>query len=109
MNDMSSQSIIEQILAELGLLDETWTELDRIDAGIEFILENKDMLESLPARVRGDTSFLSSDIDLYRRKAICSLARRLAKEIEAAIIRKRTQIRVNKKTVSKYHYKLIHA
>jgi len=109
MNDMSSQSIIEQILAELGLLDETWTELDRIDAGIEFILENKDMLESLPARVRGDTSFLSSDIDLYRRKAICSLARRLAKEIEAAIIKKRTQIRANKKAVSKYHYKLIHA
>ena len=109
MNDMSTEPIIEQILQQLGLWDETWVELDRLDAGIEFILKNKDMLESLPARVRGDTSFLSSDIGLYRRKAVCSLARRLAKEIEAAIIRKRTQIRVNKKTVSKYHYKLIHA
>ena len=109
MNDMSSQTIIEQILSELGLWNETWTELDRIDAGIEFILQNKELLDSLPARVRGDLKFLESDIDLYRRKTICSLARRLAKEIEAAIIRKRTQIRVNKKTVSKYHYKLIHS
>ena len=107
MNDMSSQPIIEEILSELGLSTEEWTALDRLDSGVAFILENKDMLESLPARVRGDTSFLSSDIDLYRRKAICALARRLAKEIESAIIRKRTQIRVNKKTVSKYHYKMV--
>ena len=106
---MSLQTIIEQILAELGLLGGKWTALEEIDAGVNFCLANKDMLESLPARVRGDLSFLSSDIDLYRRKSVCSLARRLAKEIESAIIRKRTQIRVNKKTISKYHYKLIHS
>ena len=104
---MSTLPIIEQILQQLGLWDETWVELDRIDAGVEFILANKSLLESLPARVRGDLSFLSSDVDLYRRKAVCSLARRLAKEIESAIIRKRTQHRVNKKTVSIYHYKRI--
>ena len=104
---MSTQPIIEQILQQLGLWEEAWVELDRIDSGIEFILANKSLLESLPARVRGDLSFLESDIDLYRRKAVCSLARRLAKEIESAIIRKRTQIRRNKKTVSIYHYKRI--
>ena len=104
---MSTQPIIEQMLQQLGLWEEAWVELDRIDSGIEFILANKSLLESLPARVRGDLSFLSSDIDLYRRKAVCSLARRLAKEIESAIIRKRTQIRRNKKTVSIYHYKRI--
>jgi len=106
---MSTQSTIEQILAELGLWDKTWVELDRIDKGCAFILANKEMLAGLPARVRGNLAFLKSDIDLYRRKAVCSLARRLAKEIDSAIIRKRTQIRVNKKTVSLYHYKLIHA
>ena len=104
---MSTQPIIEQILQQLGLWEEAWVELDRIDSGIEFILANKSLLESLPARVRGDLSFLESDKDLYRRKAVCSLARRLAKEIESAIIRKRTQIRRNKKTVSIYHYKRI--
>jgi len=109
MKDMSSQTIIEQILEQLGLSTEEWTDLDRVDAGCAFILANQELLASLPKRVRGDISFLKSPIDLYRRKAVCSLARRLAKEIEAAIIRKRTQIRVNKKTVSKYHYKLIHA
>ena len=109
MKHMTSQPIIEQILEQLGLSTEQWTELDRVDAGCAFILANQDMLASLPKRVRGDISFLKSDIDMYRRKAVCSLARRLAKEIDSAIIGKRTQIRVNKKTVSKYHYKLIHA
>ena len=106
---MSSQPIIEQILEQLGLSTEQWTKLDRVDAGCAFILANQDMLASLPKRVRGDISFLKSDIALYRRKAVCSLARRLAKEIDSAIIRKRTQIRVNKKTVSLYHYKIIQA
>ena len=106
---MTKRTVIERLLLELGLADECWTELDRIDAGCAFILENKDLLETLPKRVQGDLSFLTSDVAVYRRKAVCALARRMAKEMHAAIVARRKQVRENGKTVSKYSYKLVKA
>ncbi len=104
---MTKRSVIEQILEQLGLLDECWTELDTIDAGCAFIVENQELLSTLPARVRGDLSFLTSDVALYRRKSVCALARRMAKEIQGAIIARRKQVWRNGKTISRYSYKLI--
>ena len=104
---MSSQLIIEQMLTQLGLLDESWTELETIDAGCAFVLENIDLLALLPKRVRGNLQLLESDIAKYRRKTLMGLCRRLAKELQGGIIRRRKQVRINNKTVSKYSYRLI--
>jgi len=69
------------------------------------LLENKDLLKTLPKRVQGDLSFMTSDVALYRHKAVCVLARRMAKEMHAAIVARQKQVRENGKTVSKYSYK----
>ena len=103
-----TDGVFEQILEKIGLSTETWTDLDKLDVdGCAFVLSNKELIGSLPLRVIGNLTFLSSDNPLYRRKAICAFARRLARELSGAVVRQRTQIRVNKKTISKYKYKLI--
>lgn len=100
--------VFKQILENIGLSTETWTELDTLDVtGCAFVLANKDLINSLPLLVRGNLKFITSENPLYRRKTLCGLARRLARELSGAVIRQRTQIRVNKKTTSKYKYKLI--
>lgn len=105
-----THTVFEQILEKIGLSTETWTDLDKLDLdGCAFVLSNKELISSLPLRVIGNLTFLSSVNQLYRRKAICAFARRLARELSSAVVRQRTQIRVNKKTISKYKYKLIRA
>lgn len=107
----TTQAIIEQMLQELGLLSKNWTKLDTIDAGVDFVLENRELLDSLPKRIVGDLRLLSSDVALVRRKSLLSLCRRMAAALEGAIIRKRTQVRDKKlkKTISHYSYKYITA
>lgn len=102
-----NNSIIEYTLRQLNLWNGEWTDLDTIDAACGVVLSNEKLIHSLPKRVRGNLEFLSSDIDLYRRKALMGLARRMAKELGASIVCKRKQLRVDGKTVSKYSYKLL--
>ena len=40
---MSTQPIIEEMLQQLGLLDECWTALDTLDDGCAYILDNIDL------------------------------------------------------------------
>jgi hypothetical protein len=104
---MASHLAIEEILTEIGLKTNTWTSLEQIDAGCSFILENMDLLKNLPQKVRGNLSHLTSENTKKRRRCICALTRRLAMYTEQAIIRKRIQVYIDKKTVSKYSYKLV--
>jgi len=104
---VSNKKVIEEVLQALGLQLDSWTNLARIDAGCAFVIANIDMLDSLPKKVKGDLSNLSSLDTLKRRKCVCGLSRRLAKAIEAAVLRKRKQIFINNKTISMYEYKLI--
>ena len=104
---MSNHSVIQQVFTALGL-DGEWTSLETIDNGCQYVLSNKKLLyEQLPKRVVGDLSLLTSDVPLIRRKSLLAFARRLCICFEAALIRRRTQVREKKKTVSKYHYKLV--
>ena len=101
--------VIHKVFSQLGL-NKDWTDLDTIDNGCKFVLDNQDLLnETLPRRVVGDLSLLASEIPAVRRRSLLCFARRLATCLNAAIIRKRKQIRIGKKTVSKYSYKLITA
>lgn len=104
-----SNQVIRKVFNALGISDE-WTTLTRIDKGCSFVLENEKLLiETLPKRCIGDLSLLRSEVPLVRRKSLLAFARRLAAELEFAIIRKRQQIRVDKKTISRYSYKLLTA
>ena len=104
---MASQSIVDQMLQKLGLLDESWTELNTLEDGIASILEDLDLLVSLNKGVVGNLTGLTSNEKRTRRVSVCGLARRLARNTGGAIIRKRKQVRVNNKTVSKYSYKYL--
>jgi len=102
-NDIS----IEALLLKIGLSRDKWTDLEVIDAQTDWILDNMNLFEHLPKNVRGNLSNLRSVDTLKRRKTICALCRRLARYIEAAIIRKKKQIYINKKTESRYSYRLL--
>ena len=106
---MSNKTVIQQVFDALGLNAE-WTPLTRIDSGCKFVLDNEHILKSkLPKRCIGELSLLRSDVALIRRKSLLAFARRLAAESEGAIIRKRVQVRIDKKTISRYSYKLLMA
>jgi hypothetical protein len=104
---VSNKQVIEQVLYALGLNLNSWTNLERIDAGCAFVIANLDLLENLPKKVRGNLSNLNSKDTKKRRQCICGFSRRLAKSIEKAILTKRNQVYINKKTESRYIYKLI--
>jgi hypothetical protein len=106
---MSTNPVIEQLLQEIGLLGGDWQELEFIDASSAFLVENIGLLTALPKRVRGNLNLLSSDVALIRRKSLMSLCRRLANELEGAIIRRRKQRWKDGKNLSMYSYKLIKA
>ena len=106
---MSTQPVIEQLLQQLGLLSGEWTRLEIIDASCTFLVENIDLLTTLPKRVRGNLNLLGSDVALIRRKSLMSLCRRLAQELQGAIIRRRKQVWKDGKNRSMYSYKLIKA
>ena len=107
--ELQNMSIAQQLFNALSLT-ETWTSLDVIDGGCSFILANESLLrENLNKRIVGDLSLLRSSVPMIRRKSLLAFARRVAASEQAAIIRKRKQIRTGKKTVSRYSYKLITA
>ena len=106
---MTSNSAIEEILTEIGLRLDKWVSLDVLDEKTEWILDNMGLFDNLPKKIRGDLSNLYSKDTLKRRKTICALCRRLARYIEAAVLRKRQQVYINKKTISRYSYRLIKA
>jgi len=107
MESKISNISIESLLLQLGLRCDRWVELEVIDKQTDWILDNMNLLESLPKKVRGDLTNLRSNNVLKRRKTICALCRRLARYIQAAILRKRKQVYINKRTESRYIYKLI--
>ena len=104
---VSNQQVIEQVLQELGLNLNSWTDLETIDAGCAFVIANMDSISNLPIKIRGNLSNLNSKDTKKRRQCICGFSRRLAKSIEKAILTKRNQVYINKKTESRYIYKLI--
>ena len=107
MESKISNISIEALLLQLGLRCDRWVDLEVIDKQTDWILDNMILLESLPKKVRGDLTNLRSNNVLKRRKTIVSLCRRLARYIQAAIIRKRRQLYIDKKTISRYSYRLI--
>ena len=106
---MPTQPVIEQLLQQVGLLSGEWQDLEIIDASCAFLVENIDLLAALPKRVHGNLNLLSSDIIVVRRKSLLSLCRRLAREMDGAIIRRRRQRWKDGKNRSMYSYKLIKA
>ena len=104
---MSTQATVQQMLEQLELWDGKWQELDSIDNKCILMIENLDVLATLPKRVVGNLSKLSSKTRLKRVKTILSLARRMAREVEGAIVRRRFQKRLNNKTISCYSYRFI--
>lgn len=106
---LSTQHVIEQLLQQIGLLSGEWQELEIIDASCAFLVENIDLLAALPKRVCGNLNLLSSDVALIRRKSLLSLCRRLAREMDGAIIRRRRQRWKDGKNRSMYSYKVIKA
>ena len=107
MESKISNISIEALLLKIGLRCDRWVDLEVIDKQTNWILDNMNLFEHLPKNVRGNLSNLRSVDTLKRRKTICALCRRLARYIEAAIIRKKRQVYIDKKTVSKYSYKLV--
>ena len=107
MESKISNISIEALLLQLGLRCDRWVDLEVIDKQTDWILDNMILLESLPKKVRGDLTNLRSNNVLKRRKTIVSLCRRLARYIEAAVLAKRKQVYINKKTISRYSYRLI--
>ena len=106
---MPNRHLILNVFKALGLSSEFQT-IDIVDAGCAYVIENQDCLvASLPNRCCGDWSLLRSNSDLVRRKALLAFARRLAIELEYAIVRRRRQVRdkSRKCTVSHYSYKLL--
>ena len=103
----SNKQVIEDVLYALGLNLNSWTDLETIDAGIDFVLANMESISKLPIKIRGNLTNLSSENTKKRRQCICGFTRRLAKGIEKAILTKRKQIYINKRTESRYIYKLI--
>ena len=103
----SNKQVIEDVLHALGLNLNSWTDLETIDAGIAFVIANMDSISNLPKKVRGNLTNLSSENTKKRRQCICGFSRRLARGIERAILTKRNQIYINKRTESRYIYKLI--
>ena len=104
---VSNKQVIEQVLRELGLNLNSWTNLETIDAGVDFVLANMESISKLPIKIRGNLTNLSSENTKKRRQCICGFTRRLAKGIEKAILTKRKQIYIDKRTESRYIYKLI--
>ena len=108
--DMPNEQIISDVFTALGLSSEFQT-LDVIDKGAAWVIKNKEVLEkSLPKRCCLDNwHLLDSTSALVRRKALLAFARRLAIELEYAIVRRRKQTRdkKSKKTISFYSYKLL--
>ena len=104
---MISNLAIEDILTQIGLRLDKWVSLDVLDEKTDWILENMALFDNLPKKIRGNLSNLSSQDTLKRRKTICALCRRLARYIEAAVLRKRKQVYINQKTESRYSYRLI--
>mgnify|MGYP006114230087 FL=1 len=100
---------IDKIFNALGLESCVWQSLETIDNGCSYVLENRELIEkSLPKRCVGDMwPFLHSDLPIVRRKSLLSFARRLAAECTFAIVRRRTQIREDNKTISRYSYMLL--
>jgi hypothetical protein len=104
---VSNKQVIEEVLYALGLNLNSWTDLETIDAGIDFVLANMESISILPIKIRGNLTNLSSENTKKRRQCICGFRRRLARGIERAILTKRKQIYINKRTESRYIYKLI--
>ena len=100
---------IDKVFNALGLAPDVWQSLETIDNGCSYVLENRVTIErSLPKRCVGDMwRFLHSDLPIVRRKSLLSFARRLAAECTFAIVRRRTQIREDNKTISRYSYMLL--
>ena len=107
MESKISNISIEALLLQLGLRCDRWVDLEVIDKQTDWILDNMNLFDTLPKKVQGDLKNLKSNNVLKRRKTICALCRRLARYIEAAVLRKRRQIYINKKTESRYSYRLI--
>ena len=105
---MSKRIVIQQVFKELGL-NQRWTTIERLDIGCKFVLENQELLNVLPKRIIGNLKLLNSDIPGVRRRCLLHFLRRCAKCLDSAVIRKRKQVRVKEKTISKYSYKLITA
>ena len=108
---MSNTILVQQILNELGLILNRWVSLDTIDnSSCKYLINNHEIPQALPKKIVGNLLImLESDVALTRRKAILAFARRLCATIESSILRKRTQVRENKKTISKYSYRWISA
>ena len=104
---ISKNSDIQALLLQMGLRLDKWVSLDVLDEKTEWILDNMTLFDDLPKKIKGDLTNLRSENVLKRRKTICALCRRLARYIEAAVLRKRRQIYINKKTESRYSYRLI--
>ena len=98
---------IEALLLKLGLRCDRWVDLEVIDRQTDWILDNMTLFDNLPKKIKGDLTNLRSENVLKRRKTIVSLCRRLARYIEAAVLAKRKQVYINKKTISRYSYRLI--
>ena len=105
----SKRAVCVLVFNALGL-NKDWTSLEKIDAKCAFVLENKSLLQrTLTKRVLGNLTLLKSDVDVIRRKSLLAFCRRLCASLNGALLRKRHQKRVGKKTVSTYHYKIITA
>tara|TARA_B110000858_G_C17647365_1_gene401016 strand:- start:132 stop:461 length:330 start_codon:yes stop_codon:yes gene_type:complete len=107
MESKISNISIEALLLQLGLRCDRWVDLEVIDKQTDWILDNMNLFDTLPKKVQGDLKNLKSNNVLKRRKTIVSLCRRLARYIEAAVLAKRKQVYINKKTESRYSYRLI--
>ena len=107
MESKISNISIEALLLQLGLRCDRWVDLEVIDKQTDWILDNMNLFDTLPKKVQGDLKNLKSNNVLKRRKTIVSLCRRLARYIEAAVLAKRKQVYINKKTISRYSYRLI--
>ena len=107
MESKISNISIEALLLKLGLRCDRWVDLEVIDRQTDWILDNMTLFDNLPKKIKGDLTNLRSENVLKRRKTIVSLCRRLARYIEAAVLAKRKQVYINKKTISRYSYRLI--
>jgi|TARA_B110001452_G_scaffold116954_1_gene97076 hypothetical protein len=107
--------LINNIFAALGL-SSTWVHLDRIVEGLQYVLENKQLIENIlpmnTVKAQADSNMwgiLENEDDIVNAsKSLLAFARRLARYRHFAVVNRRKSVRLNRtQTKTESYYRLL--
>jgi hypothetical protein len=107
--------LINNIFAALGL-SSTWVHLDRIVEGLQYVLENRQLIENIlpmnTVKAQADSNMwgiLENEDDIVNAsKSLLAFARRLARYRHFAVVNRRKSVRLNRtQTKTESYYRLL--